>query len=72
MELSLAGKRVSRTVRGGEAVTLATEPMQAGAAAEIAWTARGVDAETGVRWSRLRYAAGDEERPIPLGLSTDG
>ncbi len=66
VELSLAGKCVSRTVRSGEAAVLTSDPVSAGAEAEIVLTTRGVDAETGVRWSNLRYAAGDDVFPVPL------
>lgn len=66
VELSLAGKRASRTAQGGEAVVLTSESVPAGSPAELVMTTRGVDAETGVRWSNLRYAAGDEVFRVPL------
>ena len=68
VELSLGGERVTRTVHPGERVTLATEPVKAGAKNAIVVTTRGGDSETAVRWSNLRYALGDDVFPIPLVL----
>ena len=67
--LSLGGKLVTRTVRQGQRVVLATEPVRAGAKSEIAVTTRGGDEETGVRWSNLRYALGDQVFPVPMALA---
>ena len=66
--LSLGGQRVNRTVRRGDNVVLTTEPVCAGAKAEIVVATRGRNEETGVRWSNLRYALGDDVFPIPMVL----
>ena len=66
VELSLGPERVQRTASLGDAVALATEAVDAGAGAEIVLSARGSDAETGVRFSNLRYVLGDETFPVPL------
>ncbi|HJN82582.1 MAG TPA: NPCBM/NEW2 domain-containing protein, partial [Verrucomicrobiota bacterium] len=66
--LSLGPERVTRSVRHGERVVLATEPVGAGSKSEIVVVTRGGDEETGVRWSNLRYALGDQVFPIPMVL----
>ncbi len=66
VELSLGDARVARTVGCGDRAVLAGEPVRAGTEGEIVLTTRGADAETGVRWSGLRYALGDEVFPVPL------
>ena len=68
VELSLGSERVTRTVRTGDRVILATKATRAGAKSEIALTTSGGDEETGVRWSNLRYALGDRVFPIPMAL----
>ncbi len=68
VELSLGQQRASGTIRHGEGVVLATEPVRVGAEAEIVVTTRGGDEETGVRWSNLRYALDDQVFPIPMVL----
>ena len=66
VELSLGDARVSRTVRCGDRAVLASEPVNPGSEGEIVLTTRDADAETGVRWSGLRYALGDEVFHVPL------
>jgi hypothetical protein len=66
--LSLGPERVTRSVRHGERVVLATEPVGAGSKSEIVVVTRGGDEETGVRWGNLRYALGDQVFPIPMVL----
>jgi hypothetical protein len=66
VELSLGEGRAARTVRHGEKVVLATDPVSLGAKGEIDLTVRGVAAETGVRLANLRYALDGEEFPVPV------
>ena len=66
VELSLAGKPVTRAIQQGDKVTLTTEPVDVKGNAEIALTTLGADKETAVRWSNLRYAIDGEEFPIAL------
>jgi hypothetical protein len=68
VELSLGTSRVQRTVKEGDAIELATDSLELDGAAEIAIVTRGIDAETGVRWSGLRYVLGDEAIRIPLSF----
>jgi len=66
VELSLGEQQVRRTVEIGNAVVLATESADLGAQAEIVVAVRAADAETGVRFSNLRYALGDQTFHVPL------
>jgi hypothetical protein len=66
VELALGEKRVARTVRHGENVVLATEPINVDAKVEIVVTTQGEGEETGVRFSNLRYALDDQVFPIPV------
>jgi len=66
VELSLGGKSVVRKIQNGESVVLAPESVQGGGEAELVFTTRGVDGETGVRWRRLRCTLEDVSFDIPL------
>ena len=68
VELSLAGKPVRRTIHGGESAVLTTDPLNGDAETEIVLTTRGIDAQTGVRWRRLRYVLGDQSFNVPLAI----
>jgi len=68
VQLALGAASVSRTLRCGDDVCLTIGPVTLSDEAEIAATTRGIDCETGVRWSNLRYALGDREYPLSLGL----
>jgi hypothetical protein len=70
--LSLAGREVKRTLGSGDAVVLATDPIEIGDGAELIVSARGTGTETGVRFNNLRYALGDQEAPVPLALAQAG
>jgi hypothetical protein len=69
VELSLGGSTQRRVVREGETIDLSVGPValeaDADADAQITIVTRGTDAETGVRWSQLRYEAGSEAVRIP-------
>jgi hypothetical protein len=69
VELSFGKERVKRTVGIGEGVVLATGSVDVDGEAEIVVCARGLDAETGVRFGNLRYALGDEVFPCPQVFS---
>jgi len=68
VELSLGASRVQRTIRDGNAIELATDPIEVKGAAEIALVSRGMGSETAVRWSGFRYALEDEAVRIPLSF----
>ncbi|MCY2993959.1 MAG: NPCBM/NEW2 domain-containing protein [Planctomycetota bacterium] len=68
VELAIGGKKVVRQVAHGAAVALATEPLAPGGEAEIVAVTRGLDAETGVRWSGFRYVRGEQTSDLPLTL----
>jgi len=68
VELALAGRQVRRTLQSGEPVVLTSGPVDSGARAELALSARGIDGEAAVSFTNLRYALGKENRPVPLGF----
>jgi hypothetical protein len=68
VELSLGDKRVVRQIAHGETMVLATEAWADGDT-QIEALTRGVDAETGVRWSRLRCLWGEQTFDMPLAMS---
>ena len=68
VELSLGDKKIVRQVARGESAVLATETLAAGGDTQLVAVTRGVDAETGVRWSRLRCVWGEHAFDIPLSM----
>ncbi len=66
VELALAGKRTTQTVRHGDRVTLAIDPVSLSDDSNLVLTTRGAGEEAAVRWSNLRYVFEDNEFPIAL------
>ena len=70
VELSLAGQRVCRGLRSRDTVALGLDMSQAGGEAELVLTVRGTGPSSAVRWSRLRYTAGDRSGDLPFRIPT--
>lgn len=68
VELAIGDQRVVRALAGSEAAVLAVEVPAGSSAAELIAATRGVLGEAGVRWSRLRYASGDQWLELPLAV----
>ena len=66
VELAIGGKRVTRRLRSGDAVTLETELGDVEQTSAIIVTTRGIDGEAGVRWRRLRCTSKERSFDIPL------
>ena len=69
VELSLGDKRVVKRVESGQSVDLTAGPAAVEKKAAIVLTTRGIDGETGVRWSRFRYSRKGETFDVPLLLA---
>lgn len=66
-ELSLAGKRTTQTVRGGQRITLVSAPVeQATDRSKLTLTTRGHERGTAVRWTNLQYIMDGDKIPVPL------
>ena len=68
VELAVGDRKDVRQVALGESIQLATEAWTGGDTRLVAVT-RGLDAETAVRWSRLRCVWGDHEFDLPLAMA---
>ncbi len=69
VELSLGEQRVTRSIRPGEPVVLATEFVRVDGKSQLSLLFRGEGQEAAVRCSRLRYAFENQEYPIPMEFS---
>ncbi len=68
VELSVGDKKIVRQIAPGESAVLATETLAAGGDTQLVAITRGVAADTGVRWSRLRCVWGEHAFDIPLSM----
>jgi NPCBM/NEW2 domain-containing protein/hydrazine synthase alpha subunit-like protein/WD40 repeat protein len=66
VEFTWGEERVVKRIENGQSIELKTPTANVGMEAAIFVTTRGVEGETGVRWSRFRYSRKGQTSGVPL------
>jgi hypothetical protein len=70
VEMRVAGRSVTRTLRGGEEIELPVAAAASGGGPLLRLTARGSGVEAAVRWREIRIDTGAGSRPITLAVQS--